>query len=236
MVYNDVSTSLGLIQEVNALCDSDNTSYPVADKTRRLNSAYEQVIGWIITADGTWQFDDSNFTTNPVGTIDLVAGQSQYSFNTAFLDIVNVKVKDNGGNWHILHPIDQTQLDYPLEDWLIANGQPQMYDKQADGIRLYPAPDNGSTVTLTAGLKIEFQRTASLFTAADTTKAPGFASPYHVILAYMASLPYCMSYKKDRITLYEKKVMDMKQEIIIFYSQREKDKRKVITSAPISFR
>jgi hypothetical protein len=38
-----------------------------------------------------------------------------------------------------------------------------------------------------------------------------------------------MTYKKDRVPLYEKKVMDLKEELIELYSQREKDIRKQIT-------
>src|SRR5206468_3441721 len=128
-----------------------------------------------------WQFDDDNYTTLPEGTTNLVSGQSDYSFAATFLDVDWVKVKDAGGNWQMLDPIDQSQVDQALENYLITNGMPEMYDKVGDSVRLYPAPATAS-VTLTAGLKIGFKRTGSLFAATDTTKVPGFASPYHVIL------------------------------------------------------
>ena len=66
---------------------------------------------------------------------------------------------------------------------------PLYYDKVSDDtIKLYPSP-TATYCTLTAGLKVHFRRTAHLFTASDTDAVPGFASPYHVILAYMASIP-----------------------------------------------
>lgn len=224
--------------EIRALCDADSTSLTDATLLRRVNAAYEEVVGWIINSDGVWQFDDTNYTTNPIGTIDLVAGQSQYSFTTAFLDIENVKVKDTNGNWHILDTIDQSQTSIALEDYLSTDGQPTMYDKNADGLRLYPAPA-ASAVTLTAGLKIQFKRTASIYTSAEVTtgtKQPGFASPYHIILAYMAAIPYCLSYKQNRVAPYQLRVDRLKAEIIKFYGQREKDRRKVFTMEESSFR
>jgi hypothetical protein len=235
MVFNDTVTSLGICQEIDALCDSTITSYPLADKARRANSALETLIGKIINADGTWQFDDTNFTDLPVGTGTLVASQSAYTFADEFLDIENVKVKDKSGHWNILTPLDQSQTDTPLEDYLVTDGMPEYYDKQGDTIRLYPAP-SATYVTLASGLKVQFKRTGSLFTAADTTKEPGIASPYQILIAYMASIPYCMAYKKDRVPLYEKRVDDGIREMIKFYSSREKDRRKVMTTRQINYR
>lgn len=235
MVFSDNTNKLGIVEHIDFLCDSDSTAYPVAQKTREVNAAYEEVVGWLINADGVWQFDDENYSTLNEGTTTLVAGQSDYSFAVTFLDIEWVKVKFNNGNWMLLDPIDQSQIDHPLEDYLLANGFPIYYDKQGDTIRLYPAPDSNST-TLTNGMKVGFKRTASLFTSGDTTKVPGFASPYHAILSYMASLPYCFKYKKDRVVSYQNKIAQLKTDLVMHYSNREKDSRKVMTTYRIDHR
>lgn len=236
MVFNDTSTSLGICQEIDGLCDSDTSSYPVADKTRRVNSALEQVVGWILTADGTWQWDDSNYTDLPIGTINLVEAQSSYTFNDKFLEIEQIEVKNKDGVWSLVTPIDEANVDGPIKQIFSTSGLPVYYDKISDDtIKLYPSPTVFG-VTLTAGLRVRYRRTAHLFEAGDTTQSPGFASPYHVILAYMASIPYCMTYKKDRVPLYEKKVMDLKKELIDLYSRREKDVRKIITFKQTPFR
>ena len=115
---------------------------------------------------------------------------------------------------------------------------PIYYDKQGSSILLYPAPDNGASVTLAAGLKVYFQRTASIFTSAEVTtgtKVPGFASPYHMILAYMAALPYAISYKKDRVPVILNEIRRLEEDLTDHYSRREKDRRKVITTRGISF-
>jgi hypothetical protein len=125
---------------------------------------------------------------------------------------------------------------------LILTGFPEYYDLFADdSFRLYPAP-SATYCTLASGYRVWFKRTSSAFlettpgTPDNTTKTPGFASPFHIILAYMNAIPYCMSYKKDRVVLYEKKVMDLKTEIINHYSKREKEKRKQITLNSTPFR
>lgn len=230
MVFNDIVTNLGICQEIDGLCDSDTTSYPVADKTRRVNAALEQVIGWLLEADGTWQFDDTNYLDLPIGTITLVEGQAGYTFNDKLLEIEKVKVKDKSGLWQVVLPLDESELpDIAIEEYFKTSGLPAYYDKVSDDtIKLYPAP-TATMTTLIAGLKVNYRRTAHLFEAGDTTAVPGFASPYHIILCYMAAIPYCMTYKKDRIALYEKKVMDLKKEMIDLYSNREKDVRKQIT-------
>lgn len=239
MVFSDSTNKLGIVEKIDFECDTDSTSYPIAQKIREINTAYEKVNAWIINNDGTWQFDDENYSTIPEGATDLVAGQSDYSFSAAFLEIEWVKIKDANGRWKVITPIDQSQVDFPLEDYLITNGFPQHYDKVGNVIRLYPAPATG-TVTLSGGMKIAINRTASLFTSADTTKTPGFVSPFHVILAYMAALPYCAKFKKDRVANLIGLIGDtqiptgLKRDILDFYGHRERDARKVMTSAPVN--
>lgn len=246
MQFNGETNNLDICSEIDSLCDTDSTSYPTKHKTRRVNAALEQVIGWLINADGTWQFDDSNYTDLPRGSVALVADQNKYTFNDRFLHFEAAEVRNAAGDMYFLQPIDQFESygDIPLEEAFPTSGLPIYYDKISDdSINIYPAP-SATDVTLskivsekeTGGLRITFKRTAHLFTVDDTTAVPGFASPYHVILAYMAAIPYCMTYKKDRVALYEQKIAQLKDELIKHYSRREKDVRKMMTMKPISFR
>jgi hypothetical protein len=238
----------GIVEEIDRLCDTDDTSYPRADKTSRVNNALETVIGWIVNADGTWQFDDTNYSDQPRGTGTLVEGQEVYSFSSDYLDVEAVEVLDTGTPkiYRRLAPLDLNDLGgLGPEEYFgktsagnPQTGFPSFYDIEGDFIRLYPAPTSTS-VTLSSGLRVWFRRTASLFTVTtgtgEDTKQAGFASPYHVILAYMASIPYCMQYKKDRVALYEKRVEDIKKEIIAHYGHRETDRRKIMRMKSISY-
>lgn len=202
---------------------------------RRINAAYEELVGDIINADGTWQFDDTNHTDLPRGTGDLVEGQESYSFALDYLTIESIEILGTDGVYHKIKPLDPNDLGglSPQEYFGVTSGNPrkgfpEYYDVLADSIFLYPAPTS-THVTLTAGIRVWFKRTIDLFTTADTTQSPGLPAPYHVLLAYMAAVPFCMTYKKDRVPLLEKKVMEMRKALIQFYGLREKDRRKQIT-------
>ncbi len=222
-----------IVDEIDSLCDSDSTSYPIADKIRRVNIGLDEVSSTILKADGTWEFDDLNNTDLPIGTATLVNGQQDYSFASELLVVTRVEIKDSDGNWVKLTPFDQQELDIALEEFNKTDGMPIYYDKSGDSIFLYPAPATAN-VTLTAGLKVYFKRNMSKFTTSDTTKSPGFASPYHSILAYIAALPYCMKYKQDRVDRYERKVEKIKKEIEKFYGKRNKDVRKRIIARTVN--
>lgn len=243
MQFNPGSSN-GILDEINSICDSDSTSYPTADKTRRVNAAYEELIGDIINADGTWQYDDTNLTDHPIGTGTLVEGQEDYAFATEYLQIEQVEILDNASPafYRKIKPLDKGELgDLSTEEYfgLTTAGNPQIgfpeyFDQVGDTIRLYPAP-TATSCTLASGLKIYFKRTADLFTTADTTQSPGLPSTHHILLAYMASVPYCMSYKKDRVAWLEKKIDAMKKTLLQHYAHREKAKRKIMRNKEINY-
>lgn len=222
--------------EARALCDADSTSYPDAILLRRVNQAYEEIVGKLLQVDGRWQFDDSNYTDMPIGTTNMVDSQQDYAFDVRFLSVERVECLDNAGIWHELTPIDKEDIDVAMSEYLKTPGMPVQYDKQGESIILYPAPSTAST-TLTSGLKVHYQRTASIFTSAEVTtgtKTPGFPSPWHMILAYKAAIPFCMSYKKDRVTLYENQVDKMEKDLLKHESKRSRDEETHITSETVN--
>lgn len=227
-----MSNITDIFLETRALVDGDSTSYPDAVLLRRVNQKYEEIVGKLIQMDGRWEFDDSNYTDLPIGTTTMEANQYDYAFDVRFLNIIKVEVKNSSGGWVELTPIDKSTTK-DISQYQTTSGIPSEYDKLGESIVLYPAP-SASATTLTSGLKVHYQRTASIFTSAEVTtgtKTPGFASPWHMILAYAAAIPYCMSYKKDRVALYEKKVMEMERDLLAFESRRNKDERPQLTMA-----
>src|SRR3990167_7328840 len=140
-----------LQQEIRDLCDADSTSLTDATLLRRINTALETLVGKIISADGTWQFDDTNYTTSPRGSGTLVEGQEAYSFASEYLEIEQIQILDTGGKWRKLETLDPDDLEglTPLEYFggtssggtdTPQKGFPQYYDVHGDTIRLYPAP------------------------------------------------------------------------------------------------
>lgn len=224
--------------ETRALCDTDSDSYQDAILLRRVNAAYEDIVGKILGCDGTWQFDDTNYTTLPIGKVTMVAGQQDYSFDVNHLQIERASVLDENGDWQPLIPLDETTVTEDLAEFHSTNGRPIYYAKKGSSIFLYPAPA-AANVTLTSGLKVYFQRTASIFTSAEVTtgtKIPGFASIFHPLICYKAALPYCLTYKKDRVPAYMNEIARLEKELVKFYSRREKDVRHKLTTAKVAFR
>jgi hypothetical protein len=210
--------------EIDDICDSTDTSFPVATKLRRVNSALEEIVGEIIEVNGDFQFDDSNFTDLPEGVADLVSGQQDFSFDVTFLDIIGVSVKDLSGNYQKLKPIDQRDMDVDPSQFNSTPGMPVYYDKKGGSVYFYPKPLTGQ-VTLSEGLKVFFQRTAHLFELADTTAVPGFISTYHRILPLKASLSYNRKYHADRVPSMLSEIAELKAGLLSRYSKRAKDER-----------
>ena len=231
-------TIADIAQECRDLVDADTTSMTAATFLRRCNTAYEEIIGYILGLDGLWQFDDTNYTDFPIGTTTLISSQQDYTFDSAHLEIEGVSVLDNNGIWHKLTPIDRSQIGVDPAEFAKEDGLPTYYDKEGRSILLYPSPATAN-VTLASGLKVFFKRTADLFTSAQVTtgtKQPGFASPYHVVLSYMAALPYALSYKKDRVAGIQAKIIELKKGLSQHYGRRELDRRKGFSMAGISHR
>ena len=240
MQFYDATNKRAISQEIDRLCDSDDTAYPRLDKTARVNDGLEEMVAEAISSDGVWEWDDTNRTDLPIGTGTLVEGQESYSFSAEYLKVVEIDIlTTTAGLWRRLKQISRDDLDglskeeyFGVTSGNPAKGMPEFYDIEGDSIRLFPAPA-ATSVTLASGLRIQFKRTASLFTPVSTTVAdttePGFASPFHVLLAYYAAIPYCMAFKKDRVALYEKRWdMGMKK-FIKFYGKRNPDRRDVMT-------
>ena len=224
--------------EARLLSDSDSTSYTDAQLLRRINQAYEETVSLILSCDGRWQFEDENFTTYPIATTTLVDSQNDYSFETAHLEIERVEVKDSGGLWHLLSPIDISQIGEAIDEFYKTDGLPLYYDKNGKSLLLYPAPATGS-VTLVAGLKVYFKRTADLFTSAQVTtgtRVPGFPSPFHMILAYKVAIPFCVAYRPARVPALMTQVLKFEDGIKKHFGRREQDRRKILSPSGVNSR
>lgn len=209
--------------EARDLVDASSTTYPDAILLRRINAAYEEIVGDLISKDKSWKFDDSNYTDLPVGVGDLVAGQQSYSFNATLLTIDRVEVLDNNGTYHRLAPIDEAKIDEALDEYQKIDGLPVYYGKRYNSIFLYPAPA-AANVTLTGGLIIHYRRTANVFASLTGSNTPGFPSPYHYILSYKAALPVAMKHKKDRVSAFVNEINRLHAGLMALSSVRDSDK------------
>jgi hypothetical protein len=212
--------------EIRLLCDASSTDYSDTDILRRFNAAQEEFGAEIIQSVGKTQFDDINYTTLPTGTITLQDGIRAYTITDRFLDIEQWSVKDIGGTLHVLKRIDpRDYTDTPIEEAFADTGLPTHYDMLENTIKFYPAPSSATT-TLTAGATFKYKRTTYTISSAELatgTLVPGIASPWHMTLCKMTALPYCKSYKKDRVAQLERDIALEKAKAKEFYALRGKD-------------
>lgn len=181
MVFSDNTNNTGIVEQTRQMMRVDATQYPTYKIVNSVNNWLDTVTGYAIGADRNFQWDDTNHTKLPIGTTDLTAGQSDYSFLTDeqgnnIINLIRIDILDPDGSYRQLKLIDQKNIDKALDSYLSTDGLPTEYDKIADNIiRLYPTP----ATTVSAGLKFYFQRSASYFDATDTTKEPGVSPLLH---------------------------------------------------------
>jgi hypothetical protein len=245
--------------ETRALVDADTTSYAAPLMLIRNNTAMEEINQWINECTGHWKFDDANNTDYPDDVallVNLVNNTKSYALDVSIIKVLGAAVLLNTGIWRKLLPFDpdtdlgstSTPLSFvPLvafgptfdrSEFLKTSGLPQYYDLHGSYMRLYPAPDNGVSVTLTNGLKIYAQRTANLFTTSDVTtgtKVPGFNSQFHSLVSYMSALPYAQAYKAGRVPFLMQEIARKKAALIEFYSRRDKDYRPIMAGRKIRY-
>jgi hypothetical protein len=183
-LYHDALSLVGI---------SDTSQYPIVQFIRNANNWYRKASSWIRGASGTWEYDDSNWTTLPEATSTLVNAQQDYSLDVTTQEIERCEVLDQEGNYHQLKPLDQSQLKgTSLEEFCKTDGIPEYYDTRGCSLYLYPAPDQ-SLVATTEGITLYFSRDIKEFSVTATSTEPGFNGDYHRIISLGAAYDYCLS-------------------------------------------
>lgn len=224
------SDGSSIVEDIRWLTGTDSTSFPIADITRLVNRWYHRVSVWLWQASKDWDFDDSNKTDLPIATTTLVANQKDYTLPTTAFSVKRVEVKDNNGDWHIVEPIDQTEVtSLALDEYYSTSGLPKKYDIIGRSLFLYPAPA-AANVTLTNGLKIYVSREVDEFATTDTTKEPGFDEMFHRLLSLGAAYDFFVQSGDSRATTIRTEIELMKKEMMDLQAGRHENKRMQLKS------
>jgi hypothetical protein len=225
-----------IFSEARYLVSANSTSYPDANLLIRVNQAGEEVVAKFIAKSKKLKFDDNNNTDLPIGTGTLTDNRQDYALDSTLLIIDRVEIKDINGLWHKLTSLDENNITDALGEYKKTPGLPDEYSKRANSLFFY-CPPSSTKVTLTNGLKIYYQRgfrpitcntwvnnactAGELF---DGTIEPGFASAYHIILAYKAALPYANAFKKDRVAFILTEIQRLESEMYDLEANKDNDK------------
>ncbi len=202
--------------------------------TRHINTCSSKVWSWIFESYGGWVYDDSNETDLPQGATDLASGTSKYALPSEALTVHRVEVKDSAGDYIKLDVLTSEMINMGIDELEPNNGTPRYYRLLGNTVELFPAPNYAST----GGLKVYFDRGAVAFASTDTTKTPGFASPYHNALAVGASLEWMKIKQPDHKTILHLKEdwARYERDVRQFYVERFKDYRPKIKRAKVNWR
>lgn len=233
MVFSESATNLGIVERTRILAGVDATQWPTSRVVASCNDWLNKIFTYGKLNDKRFQLDDTNHTKLPIGTTNLVANQSDYSFLTdeqgnRITNITRIDILDASGLYRQLQPIDQAQIrGVALDEWNKTANLPIYYDKIADNIvRLYPKP----ATSVTSGIKFYFQRTPSYFTASDTTKQPGVSDDLHrgfvVASAYDAALTLGLANLQPLSVELEKE----EQKLEDYFASRETDEVQQLTT------
>jgi hypothetical protein len=225
MVFSDTSGGQGLIQDITFLLGTDTNGFTIKDRTRSINSRYSMVLSMIFESYGGWQFIDDNTsdasTGVPYADTSLVSGTGLYTLPASAIAVNGVEILVNS-QWKRLKALTLEQLmDMGGEGRFATNSTPVYYMLQGDVIRLLPIPNS----SVTSGLRIYFDQDISTFAITDTTKVPGFASPFHRMLSIGASLDYAMSRGLKVTANLQNLWSDYEFRLRKFYAKRWKDRQ-----------
>jgi len=210
------------------LSTSDTTSYPIdPDFTQSFNAWYRKAVYLIWKVSRTWEFDDSNFTTLPIATSTMVAGQKDYSLPSTALDVQRVEVMNDEEDFVPVKQIDKSDVKgQSMSEFYKEDGMPQYYDVVGNSIMLYPSPAAEDT-TLASGLKLYLARDINPMTIEDTTQQPGILVLFHAYMAYGSALDYAISknMNQQRVNNLRAEIKLEGEKIKDYYANRNRGRK-----------
>lgn len=211
----------GVVDEINDICQSDNSNYPLLSKARRVNAALDRFFTLAFAADGRWTWDDSNYDTAPIQSINLVSGTQSYNlddFTSEIINVLRVEALNSASSKLLLSRLDRTNVTGALTDYQSTSGTPSEYDLVGEFIYLYPKPNYNST----NGLTLYIERNKSAFVSTDTTKVLGIPSIFNQYICNLASLPYLIEFQKAQKNDIAVKIASDEEQIKSYFFAREK--------------
>ena len=205
---------------------SDTSQFPLTEFTRNTNNWSRKADSWIWQATGTWEFDDSKWTSLPIATATIVDEQQDYEIPSTARKIDRVEVLDTNSNYQLVTPIDKSQITTAaMSEFYETPGFPKYYDLIGRSLFLYPKPSTNN-VTAAAGLKMYVSRDIDEFAVTDTSTEPGFDNHFHRIVSLGSAYDYCLANGiEDRQKQIKVEIEQIKTEMHEFYGARHRDFR-----------
>lgn len=210
--------------------------------TALVNQAFNRLMPRILSYADHIRWDDINNTGLPIGTFNIVSGQSDYTIaqDGNSLDILNITdvracLSSSSTFYTELEKMsidDQRALDAMSPNSAIT-GVPVAWLERGNTIFLWPQPNYSAT----NGVKIFFERQQYYFLTSDTTKTPGIPRPFHELLALIPAHDWLITNRSTQpmlITRIEAEIASQEKSLDAFISKRYPTKS-VMTPRKIPF-
>lgn len=231
--FSEATNNTGIAQQARFLARVDANQWPIAKIVNSVNNYLDEVTGYAIGADRRFNWDDTNHSKLPIGTVDLTANQQDYAYLTdeqgnQILSLTRVDLLEtSGGAYRRMNLLAEDDIEGAVDQYKNVAGVPDEYIKIADNIiRLKSKP----RTTLAAGLQFYFQRTGSYFTASDTTKSPGVAPLLHRGFVIAAAYDIAITLGTKNINFLSKEMDKERNKMIAYFGGvRNRDQRGTMT-------
>jgi hypothetical protein len=193
----------------------------------------------IVSADGVWDWDDTNQSNLPQATTNLNANQADYqvmdetpSSGQDWLEITGVNLKDSSGNWYKLKYKANKDFSKPKQERDTTTGKPITYYFNGTQLFLDPMPNYSSN----GGLEVLFNRAPLEFSSSDTTKRPGFNSLFHEYLVLKPTYWWEKYRNVGNPEQTKRDIQEMEIDMGKYYGNRSKYSPARLRRQPESFR
>lgn len=227
MYYSDTTNKTGIVEDIDFICGTDSTSYPLLDKTRNANRhAYKAFVD-VSSVTKRWLYDDSNLGSLPKVDFSMTEATHEVVL-PAHLKIRAVEIKDVNGNWNKLQEIDLMELNRTISSADETLGLPTRYALVGNYIYVLCKPTSTS-VTLTNGLRLWIEREIDVFLSTDTNQEVGIAEPFHRIVSIGASIDWLMVNDTSKVDKWLARYEQERAELRQFYGSRNVDAPKSLS-------
>lgn len=210
-------TKAELIADTLFLSNTVASQYKPVDALRNLNFYYDEAVTEIWKADGLWKFDKGHDTL-PIATTDLVANQKDYQLPSEARRIERVEIMyDNA--WKVLTPIlSEDSGVYNYNDPADEAGEPRHYYIKGRSLFLTPISKNSKA----QGVAIFLSRSVDYLV--DDTDEPKIDREFQRYLTIGATRDwYFAKGNIQKANEMERKLNDLREQIVAFYSKRNQD-------------
>lgn len=233
MLFNP-SDGTGVCDEINDICNTDNNSFPLTSKARRVNLALDRFFTLAFQADGRWTFDDVTRSNVPIESIDIVANQQSYNLNGFTSEIINVvrfESVDSNGNKVLLRRLKREDVEGALTAHQTPTAtqptpsNPMEYDLIGNFIYLYPKPNFSAT----NGLTVYMERNKLEMVSTYTTTPLGVPSIFNEYICRYASLPHLIETQRPSKNDIAGQIQQDEAAILNYFANREKGIKRQMT-------